>query len=264
MNFRNIALVAALVSVAGVASAQNIAFVSVDSSAAVVGTNITANAATFNLGVVYIGSAPISGTQLMLAIAHGVNTGGGAAGGAGGVNTGPLTMNRGNLGYWNSQSTIVQATNQIGWSQSFIGFGTDPNAIAPGTAYTNSLLNGGTGYAMAGGNSSNVTGGIAFVSNTGATGTFGTFSLAAGTMLGTVSFTHSIAQGQAYGDDANEAGIYMATAGTGNASARNSRLGTAALSSAKYTVAKVVPEPTTMAALGLGLAAMARRRRNKK
>ncbi|MBL8059387.1 MAG: PEP-CTERM sorting domain-containing protein [Chthonomonas sp.] len=265
MNFRNIALVAALVSVAGVASAQNISFTAAQ-NCAVIGDLISINqgASSFKLNVVYSGSAPISGTALMLSIAHGMNslTGNGVTGG---TNVdGKLSMVRSSQNYWNLNNAIVAATNQFAWNTAFIGFGADPGGVGAGNAYQNGLLNGGTGTSMDGGTAAYTTG-RAFVSTTGANGTHSAMNMTPGLVLTQVEFTHTIAAGDVYGDSLTEAGIFMSTAGSGSTNTRNSRLGSAALSSQKYRVtAKAVPEPTTMAALGLGLAAIARRRRNKK
>lgn len=249
MNFRNIALVAALVSVAGVASAQSFEL-KAGAGASLSGNTFTVGAGQFSVEVWFNGNNQAAANSLILSLAY--DSTNSTAG-----NANP-TRNEGKLDALGGYQTLAAALPA--WSAETLA------------AYTGLITSGMTtarpgGAPLAGNNMGSTSGArpvVWYVSRTGGTGTLpNSFKVA------TFTFTHSIAAGDTYGDSESENGLYVYDTGSTSTSVSGGSSGVSGpggsnFGSMKYRVTNAVPEPTTMAALGLGLAAIARRRRNKK
>lgn len=261
MNFRNIALVAALVSVAGVANAQSFELRAGNNVTGIVGNTIkVAQTGNFTVEVWFNPGASYHVTSISNALAFDRTT---SAATSGLTNADRVF---GKLSYVSS-STAGAILPPIGST-------TVRGALTP-TGTANIGIVNGNQRAMVAARQLTVGSGNAVLLNGSA------FKVM------TFTFSHSIANGATYGTGTNETGLQMYFAALGGTN-QNGSSGVAngaatwdddndpdtpgvpttpgapgQIGSMKYNV-QAVPEPTTMAALGLGLAAIARRRRNKK
>lgn len=240
MNFRNIALVAALVSVAGVASAASFEL-KAGAGATLVGNTFQVSGSSFSVEIWTVGEAS-NVTSMGCALAFDTTTatslnGLGPTGMAGKLSTTTAGFSGG---------TLPAPLNWLATPVIRAGAAPTANANITPPAGQRALV---TFYGASTGGPTTVSIGAQRVA--------------------TVTFSHALGVGEVYGDAAGEIGLQMYVSNAGAAaSGGTSSFGPVGVGgqagSAKYAVANAVPEPTTMAALGLGLAAIARRRRNKK
>ena len=246
LNIRNIALVATMVSTVVVANAAGFSL-RAGSGATLVGNTfmVTPGSGSFSVEIWYDSanhSGMVAGNNLALAFDR-TNGSGTAAAKLDNI----LNVTAINGGYTLGGQT---GANQFGFAT---------RAAATTTGANNN-------YAFAGGATRPYVANQAVNLPTGVgaeIGGAGSFRVAVATV------TYNLANGAAYGDDANEAGLFMSNQGD-TATLQGGASGWVGFGTApngfkhagsdKYAVA-AVPEPTTMVAVVAGLAALARRRK---
>lgn len=241
MNIRNIALVAGLVAIAGVANAQVFELRAGAGVQGISGNTISVNATgPFTVQIWAVLPSARTATSLAATLGYAWSTST-----ANGTTQATDSNNRlGTVSYANVQALIPGVGTPI--FRRAVASGTTNFTAGPaGTTGVNGIYQ---GYSS----------GVTPAAFSGAI------------HIGNVTFTsHNLANNEIYGDDANEFGLQLLANGSTSApttagfSGFGGGTGPLSSGSIRYRV-QAVPEPATMAALGLGLAAMARRRRNKK
>lgn len=252
-NIRNFAMVAAMVSAVAVSNAQSFQLRAGAGATMNGNTFVVAPGSSFTVEVWYVN--PHAGPR--------VNVGNVA-----------LAFDRTN----GSGATATGLDNKLSVTSNQV-FGSVVNADAPGVLNFERSL--GTNFsirsaavASAAGNNYGFAGGAArpltaFQSIQTPIGTAGAFNGDTKVMEFVINAS-AIANGDTYGDDANEAGLFAvhqgtSTTGAGPQTGASGWFGTNSnfrAGSEKYAV-QAVPEPATMVAVAAGLAAFARRRRSK-
>ncbi len=240
MNFRNIALVAALVSVAAV-NAQSFELRAGAGATLNGNTFVVAPGAQFSVEV-WLNGGTTAANSAILSLAYDSST----------STTAPGTRLE------NKLNPLAGSDSLPTWSAEMIARYTAPISLGMTTQRLGAVPTAGNNAGGAGARPI-----VWYVGRTGGNGT-----LPSSFHLATFTFTHSIANGDTFGDAADESGLYVYDSGSTSTSVSGGSSGISGpgggnYGSAKYAV-QAVPEPGTMAALGLGLAAIARRRRNKK
>lgn len=255
MNFRNIALVAALVSIAGVANAQSFELRQVGGAAVAANTFVVSpGVGTFQAEIWLINNQARDGvTNVTAAVAYD-STAGAAA-----TSATPLS----NKLSFNAYTASLTGTGLVGPSTRGLITGTANSTIPASDLAATAVRSYGR-----------------LLSHS--TGTGAALALGVGAFkVGTLTLNYNLANGETWGDagevglvlmantgenfTSNTSGINGINAGQSDPAGNVAQIGAAArqFGSAKYKVA-AVPEPATMTALGLGLAAIARRRRSAK
>lgn len=247
MNIRNIALVAGLVAIAGVANAQSFELRAGAGVQSITGNtiNIAPGGGDFTVQIWAVVPSARTHTSMNIALGYAWSN---------------ATAN-------NNATAATAVNNKLGnWA-----FSNVQSIIAPvGTAgFRRSTATAAGNFTVSG---AGITGVNAI--NAGYSSGVTPASFNGSIHIANVTFSgNTLANNEIYGDDANEFGLQLLANGSTSAptGAGYSGLGgtaaglsaPASFGSVRYNV-QAVPEPATMAALGLGLAAMARRRRNKK
>lgn len=246
-NIRNFAMVAAMVSAVAVSNAQSFQLRAGAGATMNGNTFVVAPGSSFTVEVWYVNphaGAAVNGGNIALGFDRTNGTGTTAAGLDGKLS---VTSNSvfGGVGALNFERSL-------GTGMSIRGAATTTTA--------------GNNYGFAGGAARPLT---AFQAISTPIGTSGAFNGDTKVMEFVVSAA-ALANGDTYGDDANEAGLFIvnqgaSTTGAGPQTGSSGWFGTNSAfraGSEKYAV-QAVPEPATMVAVAAGLAAFARRRRSK-
>jgi hypothetical protein len=247
MNFRNIALIAAVASISAVASAQSFELrpgagvLSYDAGT----STFNVQGPSFTLDLWFINNATARNLNQIYAMVAYAGVASGSATNAIAA-TSPISIN--------STSSVMSAP----W---------DANNLS-----TQKVLRGASTSIGTGGNytSSNIPYGL-YIGAAKTNDNLVAIGESAEVKIASIVFNNALAANDIWGDAASETGVFVAaprgtgTPGTGASGflASTAGGGNGFAGSQKYRVA-AVPEPGTMAALGLGIAALARRRRNKK